>query len=81
MPVLTLVGHLRLVNAYWFSASVAVLGKAVVEAGQAVGPGFPHDVPLPAELLGALLTGKVLHVPCSTLGFCALVSEDYLWTR
>lgn len=81
MPVLTLMGHLGLVYSYWFPTCVTVLRKAVVEAGQAVWLRFPHDVPLSTELLGALLAGEVLHVPCSTLGFCALVCENNLGTR
>lgn len=73
MPVLSLVGHLSLVDADGFPASVAVLSEAVVEAGQAVGARVAHDVPLAAELARALRAREVLHVPSATLRLRALV--------
>lgn len=78
VPMLPFVGHLSLIYAYGFSASVAVLRKTAVETGQAVGSGFPHNIPLTAELSGAFSARKMLHVPGSTFSFCALVCEDYL---
>ena len=60
------------------SAGVAVFGEHAVEAGEAVGPSLPHDVPLPAQVAVALEAGEVLHVPGSALGLSALVRENYL---
>lgn len=81
VPVLALVGHLALVDADGLPARVAVLREAAVEAGQAVGPRLPHDVALPAELLGALRAGEVLHVPRAAFRLRALVGEDDLRKR
>lgn len=50
VPVLALMRHLTLIYADGLSAGVAVFGEAIVEARQAVRPGFPHDVPLSAQL-------------------------------
>lgn len=80
VPVLALVGHLALVDADGLPAGVAVLGEAVVEAGQAVGPRLAHDVPLPAQLARALRAREVLHVPRAALRLRALVCQDYLLT-
>ena len=66
---------LTLINANNFSTGIAVLGEHAVEAGQAVGPPFPHDVPLATELPVALEAGEVEHVPGSALGLGALVGE------
>ena len=60
------------------SAGVAVFGEHAVEAGETVGPALPHDVPLAAQVSVALEAGEVFHVPGSTLGFGALVGENYL---
>ena len=60
------------------SAGVAVFGEHAVEAGEAVGPAFSHDVALASEVAVALKAGKVLHVPSTTLGLGALVGEDDL---
>ena len=61
-----------------FPAGVAVLSEHAVEAGEAVRPALPHDVPLAAQVSVALEAGEVFHVPGSTLGFGALVGENYL---
>lgn len=80
VPVLSLVRHLSLVDADGLAARVAVLREAAVEAGQAVGACLAHDVPLPAQLLGALRAGEVFHVPRAPLRLRALVRQDYLIT-
>ena len=67
-----------LVHPNSFPTGVAVLGKHAVEAGEAVGPSLPHDVPLPAQMTVALEAGEVLHVPGASLGLGALVRENYL---
>ena len=69
---------LTLINANNFSTGIAVLGEHAVEAGQAVGPPFPHDVPLAPELSVTLEAGEVEHVPGSALGLGTLVGEDDL---
>ena len=69
---------LTLVNPNSLSTRVAVLGEHAVEAGEAVGPSLPHDVPLPTQVTVALEAGEVLHVPGATLGLGALVGENYL---
>jgi hypothetical protein len=67
-----------LINANGFAAGITVLGEHAVEAGEAVWPPLPHDVPLAAQVLVALEAGKVLHVPGTALCLCALVREDDL---
>ena len=69
---------LTLVHSNSLTAGVAVLSKHAVEAGETVGPAFPHDVPLTTQVTVALEAGEVFHVPGSTLGFGALVGENYL---
>lgn len=81
VPVLPFVGHLSLVDADGLPAGVAVFGKAVVEAGQAVGARLAHDVPLSAELARTLGTCEVLHVPRTTFRFRALVCQNDLGTK
>ena len=48
-----------MIHANNFSTGIAVLGEHAVEAGQAVGPPLPHDVPLAPELPVALEAGEV----------------------
>ena len=67
-----------MVNPNSLSTRVAVLGKHAVEAGEAVWPALPHDVPLSPEVSVALETREVLHVPSPALGLRALVRENYL---
>ena len=67
-----------MVNADGFATGITVLGEHAVEAGEAVGPPLPHDVPLAAQVLVALEAGKVLHVPGPALRLSALVREDDL---
>jgi hypothetical protein len=64
-----------LVYANNFSTGIAIFGKHAVEAGQAVGPALPHDVPLPPELPVALEAGEVEHVPGTALGLGTLVGK------
>ena len=78
VPVLTLVGHLTLVNADVLSARVAVLGVHVLEARAAVRTSVAHDVALAAHLTVALVAAEMLHVPTAPLRLRALVSEDNL---
>jgi len=78
VPVLTLVAHLALVNANPVATRVAELGKQAVKAAQAEGPSVAHDVAFAAQLLVALETRKMLHVPRAALGLCALVRKDNL---
>ena len=70
--------QLTLIHPDGFPAGVAVLSEHAVEAGEAVRPALPHDVPLAAQVSVALEAGEVFHVPGSTLGFGALVGENYL---
>lgn len=81
MPVLSVVAHLALIDANHLPAVVAVLGEHGVKAAQAVGLPLPHDVPLPAQLMLALLAGEVLHVPGPTFGLGTLIREDDLRER
>lgn len=78
VPVLSLVGHLSLVDADGLAARVAVLGEAGVEAGKTVGARLAHDVALPAQLARALRAREVFHVPRAPFRLRALVSQDYL---
>lgn len=81
MPMLAIVAHLSLVDANGLAAIVAVLGEHRVEAEQAVGLPLAHYVALPAQLLVALVAGKVVHVPGTSLGLGALVRQDNLQER
>ena len=64
---------LTLVNPNSLSTRVAVLGEHAVEAGEAVWPALPHDVPLAPQLAVALEAGKMLHVPGPALSLGTLV--------
>lgn len=81
MPMLAIVAHLSLVDANGLATIVAVLGEHRVKAEQAIGLPLPHDVALPAQLLVALVAGKVVHVPGTSLGLGALVRQDNLRER
>lgn len=78
MPVLPVMAHLSLIHANGLAAVVAVLGEHCIEAEQAVGLPLAHNVPLPAQLLIALVAGEVIHVPGTSLGLGALVRQDNL---
>lgn len=55
-----------------------VLRVERLEAAAAEGAAILHDVPLPPQDRLAFQAAEVFHVPVATLGFCALISEDYL---
>jgi hypothetical protein len=78
VPMLSFVTHLALVDADGVAARVAELSEEAVEATKAERATVSHDVPLAAQLLVALEAREMFHVPRSTLGFGALVCEDYL---
>lgn len=78
VPVLALVAHLPLVDAYGLAARVTVLGEHGVEAVQTERPAVTHDVALAAELSFTFRAGKVFHMPGSALCLCALISQDNL---
>ena len=67
-----------MVNPNSLSTGVAVLGEHAVEAGEAVWPALPHDVPLAPKVTVAFETCEVLHVPSSALGLGTLVRENNL---
>lgn len=55
-----------------------VLSVERLEAATAEGAAILHDVPLPPQYRLTLQAAEVFHVPVATLGFCALISKDYL---
>lgn len=81
MPVLSLMGHLALINTDRFTAGIAVLGEEGIEAVKAEGATITHDVPLTPQLAVTFEAGKMTHVPRLSLCLCALVGKDDLVTR
>lgn len=81
MPVLTLVGHLTLVDADGITAGVTVFGKGGIETVQAERASVSHDVPFTAQLSIAFKTTEMPHVPRSTFSFCTFIGKNYLITR
>jgi hypothetical protein len=72
------VTHLTLVDADRSTAGVARLGIERFEALAAVRTSGAHYVPLAAKMSVAFEAFEMAHVPTLTLGFGALVGEDYL---
>jgi len=75
------VTHLSLIHANGLATIVTVLGEHGVEAEQAIGLPLPHYVTLSAQLLVALMAGKVIHVPGTSLRLGALICQDNLWAK
>lgn len=80
MPVLSIISHLTLVNAYVFSTCVTVLCIKGLEAVAAVWSSILHDVALPAKGGLTLVATEMLHVPVPALRLSALISKDDLIT-
>ena len=81
VPVASVVAHLTLVDADRTCARVARLGVKRLEARAAVGARRTHDVALTAEVLFALETLEVTHVPALALRLRTLVREYYLYAH
>lgn len=80
MPVLPIIGHLRVVHTDMLPARLAVLCIEGLEAAAAEGAAVLHDVPLSPQDRLALQAAEVFHVPMPALSFRALVSKNYLVT-
>ena len=78
MPVLAVMAHLTLIHANCFTAIITVFGKHGIEADQAIGFAFAHYVTLAAQLLLALMTSEMVHMPSSTLSFRTFVGQNDL---
>lgn len=78
VPVLALISHLPLVNAYVFPTGVAVFRVEGLITGAAIGATLPHDVALAPQGRLTLETAEVLHVPVPPLRLCTLICQDDL---
>ena len=81
VPVLTLMGHLALVDPYGLPARVTVFGEHAVKTAETVRPALAHDVALTAKLAIALETGEMEHVPGAPFGLSAFVGQDNLKSK
>ncbi len=61
-----------------FTAGLTVLRVQRLEATAAIRPTILHDVPLTTQDSLAFKAGKVLHMPMTTLCFCALIRKNNL---
>jgi hypothetical protein len=79
MPMLTIVTHLTLVDTYSFTTKVTIFGEHVIKASETIRLSIAHYVPLTAQLLVAIETCKMFHMPSSSLRFRTFVCENYLF--
>lgn len=78
MPVLAVVTHLTLIHTDGLATVVTVLSEHRVEAEQTIRFALSHYITLTAQLLLALLTRKVVHMPGTSFRLGAFIGEDYL---
>jgi hypothetical protein len=78
MPMLTIVTHLTLVDTDRLTTKVTIFGEHVIKASETIRLSLSHYVPLTAQLLVAIETCKMFHMPSSSLRFRTFIRKYYL---
>jgi hypothetical protein len=76
--MLSVMTHLTLIDTNWFSTIIAIFGKHIIETSQTIRFALTHYITLTTELLIAIETCKMFHVPRSTLSLGTFIGKNDL---